>query len=287
MKGYKGFDKDLKCSPNGNIMQYEIGKVYETDKKPVRCTNNGFHFCLNPFDVFGYYPPSVSRYCEVEGDGDIDKGADDTKVACSKLQIGLEIGLKGMIEAGLKFILEKATWSDENKATGDRAGAQATGYRAGAQATGYQAGAQATGDQAGAQATGNRAGAQATGDRAGAQATGYRAGAQATGDRAGAQATGNRAGAQATGIMAMASTNGYESTVTIDGSQAVGCALGYKSKAKGTLGSWLVIAERDDWDYDSGSYPIKQVKAVKVDGETIKADTFYILKDGEFVEADD
>ena len=233
LKGYKGFDKDLKCSPNGNTMQYEIGKVYETDKKPVRCTNNGFHFCLNPFDVFGYYPPSNSRYCEVEGDGDIDQSGDDTKVACSKLKIGLEIGLKDMIEAGLKFILEKATWSDENRATG------------------------------------------------------YQAGAQATGDRAGAQATGCHAGAQATGIMAMASANGYKSAVIIDGSQAVGCALGYRSKAKGTLGSWLVIAERDDWDYDSGSYPIKQVKAVKVDGETIKADTFYILKDGEFVEADD
>jgi len=180
LKGYKGFDKDLKCRG----FQYEVGKTYETDKKPVRCTKNGFHFCESPFDVFNYYPPADSRYCEVEGLGEIDKGGDDSKVATSKLHIGVEIGLCGLIDAGVKFILSKVDWQKENSVTGDRAGAQATGD---------QAGAQATGGQAGAQATGNWAGAQATGYRAGAQATGYRAGAQATGDQAGAQATGNKA----------------------------------------------------------------------------------------------
>jgi hypothetical protein len=258
IKGYKGFDKDLKCR---NI-QYEINKEYQQEGEIKTC-QNGLHFCENPFDVFSHYPPSDSRYCQVEGNGDISKDRDDTKIACSKLKIGAEIGLKGMIEAGLNFIFEKVC-NDEKSATG------------------YQAGAQATGDQAGAQATGNQAGAQATGYQAGAQATGNQAGAQATGDRAGAQATGYQAGAQATGDMAMASANGSESSVVINGKHAVGCALGYKSKAKGTLGSWLVLAERGEWDGEC--YPIKNVKSKQVDGVILKDNIFYILQDGEFIE---
>jgi hypothetical protein len=276
IKGYKGFDKDLKCR---NI-QYEINKEYQQEGEIKTC-QNGLHFCENPFDVFSHYPPSDSRYCQVEGNGDISKDRDDTKIACSKLKIGAEIGLKGMIEAGLNFIFEKVC-NDEKSATGYQAGAQATGDQAGAQATGYRAGAQATGYQAGAQATGNQAGAQATGDQAGAQATGNQAGAQATGYRAGAQATGYQAGAQATGDMAMASANGSESSVVINGKHAVGCALGYKSKAKGTLGSWLVLAERGEWDGEC--YPIKNVKSKQVDGVILKDNIFYILQDGEFIE---
>lgn len=58
--GFKGFDKDLKC----RSFQYEIGKYYEQEGE-VKCCEIGFHFCENPFDVFRYYSPSDSRYCEV------------------------------------------------------------------------------------------------------------------------------------------------------------------------------------------------------------------------------
>ena len=300
---FKGFDKDLKCRD----FQYEIGKEYSEETASL--CNKGFHACENPIDVFSYYSPAESRYCEVALDATDEKDGDSKR--CGKqIHIKTEIGLKGIIEAAIKFTFGKTEWKEENsttgdqagaqatgdragaqatgdqagaQATGDRAGAQATGYRAGAQATGDRAGAQATGDRAGAQATGDQAGAQATGYRAGAQATGYQAGAQATGDRAGAQATGYRAGAQATGIMAMATANGYESSVTIDGAHAIGCGLGYANKIKGALGSWLVLAERGNWD--GKCYPIRTVKTAQVDGEKIKTDTFYMLKNGNFVEA--
>ena len=144
IKGYKGFDKDLKCRG----YQYEVGGVHETDEKPVRCTDNGFHFCENPLDVFGYYSPADSRYCEVEGDGDIDKDNQDSKVAASRLRIGLEIGLKGLIEAGVKFILEKVDWENAKESntgnysaatnTGDQSAASVEGKESIAMATGYQ-----------------------------------------------------------------------------------------------------------------------------------------------------
>ncbi len=133
MKGYKGFDKDLKCRG----FQYEVGKDYEQEGYIKTCSK-GFCFCENPLNVFGYYPPSDSRFCEVEGSGETDQDGGDSKVAASKIHIGVEIGLKGIIEAGIKFILDKVDWKKENSATGDQAGAQATGDQAGAQATGYR-----------------------------------------------------------------------------------------------------------------------------------------------------
>ena len=85
--GFKGFDKNLKCRD----FQYEVGKTYEHEGK-VECCEQGFHFCENPFDVFGYYSPSDSRYCAVEGSGKVDQDEDDSKVAVSKLHISAEIG---------------------------------------------------------------------------------------------------------------------------------------------------------------------------------------------------
>ena len=58
---------------------------------------------------------------------------------------------------------------------------------------------------------------------------------------------------------------------------------GRESKASGALGCWLVLTEREVWNGET--YPIKEVRAVKVDGETIKAGVFYKLKSGEVVEA--
>jgi len=150
MKGYKGFDKDLKCRG----FQYEVGKDYEQEGY-IKACSKGFHFCENPLNVFDYYPPAGSRFCEVEGSGEMDQDGSDSKVATSKIHIGVEIGLKGIIEAGIKFILDKVDWKKENSTTGNQAGAQATGNQAGAQATGYRAAAQAEGDWAVATAIGD------------------------------------------------------------------------------------------------------------------------------------
>lgn len=62
IKGYKGFGKDMKCRG----FQFQVGGEYE-ESDAIAC-EKGFHFCEFPFDVFNYYPPSDSRYAEVEGD---------------------------------------------------------------------------------------------------------------------------------------------------------------------------------------------------------------------------
>ncbi len=102
-KGYKGFDKDMKCRG----FQFKPGEEY-THNGEVNACSDGFHFCESPLDVFGYYPPATSRFAEVEGSGKTDKKGDDTKVSCETIKIGAEISLTAYIEAGVKFVFERA-----------------------------------------------------------------------------------------------------------------------------------------------------------------------------------
>ncbi len=260
IKGFKGFNKDFKCRK----FPFEVGKSYE-EKGNIKACSKGFHFCEHPLDVFGYYPPSSSKFCEVEGSGKIDKDTADSKVACSKITIKAEIGLSSLINSAIKFVFEKVKWTKESTATGNYSGASATGYKSGASATGYKSGASATGDYSGASTTGNYSGASAIGDYSGASAIGDYSGASATGNCSGASATGNYSGASA-------------------GKGSVALATGMLAKAKGDIGAYIVISECEE---RNNQYYIIDVKCTKVDGENIKPDTWYRLINGEFVEVDD
>ena len=197
MKAYKGFDKDLKCRG----FQYEIEKEYE--EKEAKACEKGFHACENPLGVFSYYPPcDGNRYCEVEQSGELSKHGNDSKVASTKIKIGVELGLKGIIQAGVSFILDKVNWKDDA--------------------------------------------ATNSGDQSAAVNSGYRSAAE----------------------------------VANDGSVAM--VTGYQSRAKAGLGSAIVIAERGGWN--GKTYPLINIKSAIVDGEKIKANTWYTLKNGEFVE---
>ena len=121
MKCYKGFDKDLKCRD----FQYEIGKEYEEERAEI--CDTGFHACENPLDVFGYYAPADSRYCEVELDAN-DQKSNDSKRVGNKISIKAEIGIAGIIKAGLEYIKDQVNWDDDKKSnTGNRSAATNTG----------------------------------------------------------------------------------------------------------------------------------------------------------------
>lgn len=67
------------------------------------------------------------------------------------------------------------------------------------------------------------------------------------------------------------------------GDDAVICCAGHGSIVKAKIGSWITLSE---WKYDcekKRDVPVC-VKTERVDGEKIKEDTFYMLKNGEFVE---
>ena len=204
---YKGFGKDLKCRG----YQYEEGKEYVHEGE-VKACEGGFHACESPFDVFDFYAPNdFHRFCEVEGSGKEDK--QNKKSSFEKIKIVAEIGLGGLIKAGVKFCLDRVKWTDESSATGDYSGASATGDCSGASATGYKSGASA-------------------------------------------------------------------------GKGSVALSVGRDTRAKGSLGSWIVLTQCHKSDEDGQDY-IDLVKVAKVDGKRIKADTWYTLKEGKFVLADD
>ena len=84
---------------------------------------------------------------------------------------------------------------------------------------------------------------------------------------------------------AAATNTGDYSAATNTGKNGFAIATGIESKAKGALGCYIAVAE---WvyNYNTNEYELKGFKAHKVDGKTIKADTFYCLKDGKFVKAE-
>ena len=175
IKSYKGFDKDLKCRG----FQYEVGKEYEEEN--AQACKSGFHACTMPLDVFKHYAPAGSRFCEVEQSGKISKGH-DTKVASSKIKIGAEIGIAGLVKAQIEWVkekvgyesaIEKADNSPDEQATGYQGAASATGDQGAASATGRYGAASATGDQGAASATGRYGAASATGEGSVAMASGY------------------------------------------------------------------------------------------------------------------
>ena len=196
---YKGFDKGLKCRG----MQYEVGKTYTEDKASVCAA--GFHACERPLDVFVYYPPATSRYCEVQQSGEADRESGGTKIASTRIQIGTELNIAGLVKAQIKYVKDHTT----NEHTDP------------------------------VRATAGCRGAATAGDSGAATARG---------------------------------------SVCVGGN---GCGLvrGNSVRARGGIGAILVICEEN-----ADNFKIREWKAVVVDGETVKADTWYTLRDGELVE---
>jgi hypothetical protein len=211
IKAYKAFDKDLSCRG----FKYKVGKEYE-ETGDIKACEKGFHACPYPLDVFGYYAPAGSRFCEVEQSGKIDDSESD-KVCSSKIRIGAELDIRGLVKAAVSYVKERCT-NEYNAEPGKPA---MTGYR----------------------------GVATAGDR----------GAATAGDGGAATARGK-------------ASTGYN---------GLSVARGENVQVKGGIGAILVIAEERDDTYD-----IVDWKAVVVDGEVVKADTWYRLENGELVEVD-
>ena len=204
IKSYKGFNKNMTCRG----FQYEEGKEYE--EEIVEVCDHGFRACEYPLDCLNYYYPNESVYHEVEQSGEIQKHNDDTKVASTKIKIGAEISIAGLVKAAIEYTVKRVKKDAESD---EKHGASS--------------------------------------------ATGY-CGASSAEDK-----------------------------------DAVAVAWGYKSKAKGVLGAFLVFADweytgsEDDTEYDrnnQSAWVLNGAKMVQVDGENIKPNTWYTIENGEIAE---
>ena len=139
-----------------------------------------------------------------------DQKSNDSKRVGKSISIKAEIGIAGIVKAGVEYIKNQVDWNNDKKTN--------------------------------------------TGDCSAATNTGYRSAATNTGNC---------------------------SAATVEGKESVAMAIGYGSKAKGSIGCFIVLAE---WKkFEDETYHIVDVKSAKVDGTKIKPDTFYKLVNGEFV----
>ena len=111
-----------------------------------------------------------------------------------------------------------------------------------------------------------------SGDYAQMASSGYSAHMVSSGDHAKMASSGDHAKMASSGDCAQMELNGDNS---------VGAAIGIKSIIKGNVGCWITLAEYDE------DYKVVCVKSVQIDGDKIKADTWYKLNGGEFVEVEE
>ena len=250
MKAYKGFNRDMTCRD----FQFEEGKTYEEEN--AKLCDSGFHACVDPLDCFNYYYPGQSVYREVELDDNGERHADDSKVCGKKITIGAEIGLPGIIKAHFDYVKSNCTMerTDPKQAT--------AGYRGAA--TAGDSGAATAGDS----------GAATAGD-SGAATAGYRG--AATAGNFGAATAGNR-GAATAGDSGAATSRGKVSV----GENGVGTVRGDDVMIRGGKGAMLTIAVESKTSFDIVSWG-----SFVIDGKMYKPDTWYTLRNGEIVEAEE
>ena len=268
MKAYKGFDKNMQCRG----FQFEEGKTYHEDEAEL--CKRGFHACENPLDVFGYYSPgknSIYREVELE-DVSEERNSDDTKVCAKTIKIGAKLDVAGLCKAHFEYVSarcnpangrvagdkESAAAGESGSAAAGESGSAAAG-ESGSAAAGYKGSAAA--GESGSAAAGNW----------GSAAAGYK-GSAAAGYK-GSAAAGN-CGSAAAGNWGSAAAGNCGSAAA--GKQGIACCRG--GKVKGGIGAVLALSEIDDNGNNISA------KAVIVDGKTIKVNTWYTLKNGEFVE---
>ena len=289
---YKGFDKDLKCSD----FQYEVGKEYEMDGDIKYC-KRGFHACESPLEVFDHYDMFTSRFAKVEQSGEIDKEENSTKVCSSKIKVKAELKLADIINLGIEWINEvtsptKVKKDDKNDNGGYSAQIGSTGDAAQIGSSGNYAKIGSSGDYAKIGSSGDYAQIGNSGDYAQIGSSGNYAKIGSSGDYAKIGSTGYAAqigssgyAAQigSTGDYAKIGSSGDAAEIGSTGEHSVVMAAGHNSIAKAKIGSWITLAE---WEYNDDVWVPICVKTEQVDGERIKADTFYKLIDGEFKEVD-
>ena len=232
MKAYKGFNKDMTCTPKGRAFQYKEGETYHEDEAAL--CKKGFHACERPLDVFDYYAPGTSVYHEVDLEDVSAERKEDTKVCGKTIKIGAKLDVAGLVKAQFDYVKSHTTTEDTDpkKANAGNYGAANAGNCGAANAGNY--GAANAGD-CGAANAGNCGAAISRGEAV-------------------------------VGEYGVAVARGDEKC---------------KNRVKGKIGSILVIALENDEDFE-----IKDSAVGIVDGEKIKADTWYKLENGQLVEAE-
>ena len=222
IKGVKGFNQDMTCRG----FQYKEGETYETSRANV--CEEGFHFCEKPIDVLSYYNPGQSVYHQVEGDGQIDRDTNDSKVACTKIKIGAKIDIPFICKATFDYV--KSHCTNEYNAEPGKPVVAGDCEAATAGESGY-----------------------ATAGNYGAATAGYCG-----------VATAGHDGAATAGDMGCATSRGKSAV----GANGLAVVRGNGVMVKGGLGAILVIAEENQYGYDIAHWKAVVVDNTNIKADT-------------------
>ena len=255
MKGYKGFRKGLICKDK----QYAENTIFEESEANI-CVN-GMHFCKNPMDVLDYYPliddnGEMCEFAEAEALDEVLTN-DERKYCTKKLKIGARLSLAEFIKASLDVTYRQIKEDADNDNNKSKACGDCATLAGGDCAT------LAGGDCA--KLAGGVNAKLAGGDCA-TLAGGVNA-KLAGGDWA------KLAGGD------WAKLAGGDCATLAGGKHSI-MISGNDSKAKGGIGSVVVMVERNN------EGEITNYKAIQIDGDTYKEDTWYQLKDGDIQEVE-
>ena len=255
--GYKAFEPGMICKGK----QYAENTVFEETGADGCCQAGVMHYCEEPLDCLDYYTlvndnGKITEFAAVEPLAEVFEK--DNKRATKKLRIGAKLSLKDFINAQVDIQMKKG--SSETAASGYESKLAASGYESKLAASGYRSKLAASGDRSKLAASGN----------------GSQLAASGNGSQLAASGNGSKLAASGDGSQLAASGNG--SQLAASGANSIAAAIGKDSVASAALGSWIVLAE-----YDERNNPLC-VRAAQIDGEKLKPNVFYKLKNGEFVE---
>ena len=312
-KGYKAFAPGMICRGK----QYAENTDYEEAGGAI-CGEGMMHYCVNPFDTLNFYDlvgknGKFSDFAEVEA-LDPPVSGSDGKFAAKKLHIGAKLSFAGFVKACIDYTKEQTidNMPKSEIGTGDYAQIGSSGYSAKIGSSGDSAKIGSSGDSAQIGSSGNYAQIGSSGYSAKIGSSGYSAQIGSSGDSAQIGSSGDSAKIGSSGNYAQIGSSGNYAQIGSSGNSAkigssgddakigssgdyakinstgedsVICCAGSGSVVKAKAGSWITLAE---WEYsdEKGRFAPRCVKTEYVDGEKIKADTWYCLKNGEFVEAE-
>ena len=321
-KGYKAFEPGMICRGKqyAEDTDYEEvgGKICE--KGMMHYCVNPFDV-LNFYDLVDENG-KFADFAEVEA---LDKpvSGSDGKFATKKLHIGAKLSFAGFVKACIDYTKEQTIGNMPNNksdtgdsaqigssgdsaqigssgnyaqigSSGDYAKIGSSGDSAQIGSSGYSAKIGSSGNYAKIGSSGNYAQIGSSGDYAKIGSSGNYAKIGSSGDSAQIGSSGYSAKIGSSGDSAQIGSSGYSAKIGSSGNYAkigstgvdsVICCAGHGCAVKAKIGSWITLAE---WEYSKEkdrSVP-RCVKTEYVDGERIKADTWYRLRDGEFVEVD-
>ena len=210
MKAYKGFNKDMTCTPVGGApFQYKDGGTYEEPEADL--CEKGFHAYLDPLDCLNHYNICDSVYHEVELDDMSDqREKNDTKVCGKKIRIGAKLSIKDIVKASVDFTMDRAK-------------------------------------------------------------------------KEGSTNSGDSAQLASSGDSAQLASSGDYAQLASSGDYSVVMSAGIDGKVKAAIGNWIAIAE---WQFRGGHFVPVGIVSEQVDGEKVKADTWYKAENGQLAEAE-